>query len=129
MDVKKIKILIKESTFKELKDFYDNIYIPSLAKMNDEERRKTRESMGDTFEEFIDGFIHQNIDGIKKTNEMMSKLGGMKDMFGGLGLDDITNPEDLLKKLGEAFPFGSSDDTVKKEEPKKEKKDDKDLKN
>ena len=133
MDAKKVKITINESTFNELKDLYDHIYIPSLAKMNDEDRRKTCEAMGDTFEEFVDGFIHQNIDGIKKTNEMMAKfdslgLGDMKDMFGNLGLGDISNPEDLAKKLKDIFPFGT-EDTPKKEEPKKDKKDEKDLKN
>ena len=127
MSDKKVKILIKESTFKELKEFYDNVYIPSLAKMSATDQKKTRETLGDTFDEFIDGFLHQNLDSIKKTNEMMSKLGGMKDMFGNLGLGDISNPEELLKKLGDMFPFGGSEEKPKKDEPKKEEK--KDLKN
>ena len=127
MSDKKEKILIKESTYKELKDFYDNVYIPTLAKMSAADQKKARETLGDTFEEFVDGFLKQNLDGIKKTNEMMSKFGDMKDMLSTLGLGDISNPEELLKKLGETFPF-STDDTVKKEEPKKSEEK-KDLKN
>ena len=131
MDDKKIKVLIKESTYNKLKQFYDTVYIPSLAKMNAEEQKKTREILGDTFDEFVDGFLLQNVEGVIKTNEFMSKMpdmGGMKEIFGNLGLGDINDPAELMKKLSEIVnPFGTTDEPVKKEEKKPEEK--KDLKN